>query len=419
MSQITENNIEKYKNGEYNHVTIIRWSYHEFGNLSINITELDCSNNQLTSIESLRILINLKKLNCSGNRLTLLEPLNNLAKLESINCSFNQLTSLILIDDDLSNSFNRNNIRRVCPSISLGNQSTNYLRKLKKLDCSSNQLTRARSLEELRRLNQTNRLSNNLMFNRNRSSIGVILSDSSDDESPQFVRSQNTISAFHNNGPIYRNQSSIQNIILRNPPQWYDFDEDEGQNHTYPQMNNFSRINSIYDNNENVMNEDIQKCVRDSLDNLLKDKLIIEDDVLSLLISTSSLSNKVKKLLKRYCSDEDTYSYNIPYKRLLLYVWNRIIQDPNTEELFKSLTQAILDSRGKCPIGRYSQTLNSLSGYYDDIIVNISDNQRISAIITNLMKKYKGKELKEVCRTELLNDGFSEDKIKVWIDPID
>ncbi|MEC7156142.1 MAG: leucine-rich repeat domain-containing protein, partial [Pseudomonadota bacterium] len=62
--------------------------------LLVNLRELHCSWNQLTSLDGLDQLVNLTKLHCYENQLTSLEGLDLLVNLEVLDCSGNQLPSL-------------------------------------------------------------------------------------------------------------------------------------------------------------------------------------------------------------------------------------------------------------------------------------------------------------------------------------
>ncbi|MGX2946398.1 leucine-rich repeat domain-containing protein [Enterococcus alishanensis] len=78
-----------------------------------NLTELNCSNNQLTSLEQLKGLP-LVDLNCSNNKLTSIEPLKG-APLVRLDCGSNQLTSIEAIKDSPIEklSMNRNDVSDV------------------------------------------------------------------------------------------------------------------------------------------------------------------------------------------------------------------------------------------------------------------------------------------------------------------
>jgi Leucine-rich repeat (LRR) protein len=70
-----------------------------------NLEELDCSNNQLTSLPTLPQ--NLKILYCSGNQLSSLPMLSE--TLERLFCSNNQLTSLPTLPQNLKELYCYNN----------------------------------------------------------------------------------------------------------------------------------------------------------------------------------------------------------------------------------------------------------------------------------------------------------------------
>jgi Leucine-rich repeat (LRR) protein len=111
----------------------------EIGNL-VNLTEFYCNNNQLTELPSeIGNLVNLKKFYCGGNQLTSLpSEIGYLVNLINFNCSGNQLTSLpseIGNIDNLQELWCYNNELVALPS-EIGN-----LVNLKDLWCYNNQLT--------------------------------------------------------------------------------------------------------------------------------------------------------------------------------------------------------------------------------------------------------------------------------------
>ena len=74
---------------EYDNFDIDKWEDIEL------IKEIDCSNQQLTSIpEDICKLVNLKRLYCQNNQLTSLpENIGNLSKLKFLDCSNNKINS--------------------------------------------------------------------------------------------------------------------------------------------------------------------------------------------------------------------------------------------------------------------------------------------------------------------------------------
>ena len=88
----------------------------------------------------------------------------------------------------------------------------------------------------------------------------------------------------------------------------------------------------------------------------------------------------------------------------------------------KILEEQINDSECKCFTGRFNRTLSVLVGFYDDININISDKSRISAIILNCKDKiipYDIEQHKELAKKELLESGYKEEEIEIWIDAIE
>ncbi len=68
----------------------------------VNLTELWCCRNQLTSLEGLDKLVNLTGLYCNTNPLSSLEGLEKLVNLTTLYCGGNQLTSLEGLDQLLN-----------------------------------------------------------------------------------------------------------------------------------------------------------------------------------------------------------------------------------------------------------------------------------------------------------------------------
>jgi len=97
----------------------------------VNLRSLNCSNNQLTNL-NVSSLLNLKSLNCYNNQLPSLD-ISSLTNLEVLSCGINQLTNL-----DASNLINLQQLR--CDSNQLTSLNVSGLSNLQYLDCGSNRL---------------------------------------------------------------------------------------------------------------------------------------------------------------------------------------------------------------------------------------------------------------------------------------
>ncbi len=96
------------------------------------LTRLDCSQNQLTSLD-VSANTNLRYLNCRANALTTIDVSNNLG-LRIFNCSQNQLTTI-----DVTNNISLMNL--YCNENQLTNLNVSTNTSLKYLNCKLNQLT--------------------------------------------------------------------------------------------------------------------------------------------------------------------------------------------------------------------------------------------------------------------------------------
>jgi len=108
----------------------------------------------------------------------------------------------------------------------------------------------------------------------------------------------------------------------------------------------------------------------------------------------------------------------ITYSDLLIYVWSRIINNENKDEILKVLNQEISDGLCMCFTGRLTRLLNTLVGFYNDIEIQISDSEQITNIIISLKNKYEKDELKIELKKALIERQYSESIINEWLEYI-
>ncbi len=364
----------------------------------VKLKELSCEKNKITSLESLSSCVNLQKINCAGNQIKSLEPLSNHINLHILDCGSNELTLLY----PLSNCVNltqlfcyQNNITSLQPLSNCVN--------LQYLDCGSNEIT---SLEPLSVC--INLIELYCYFNQitslepisNCVNLVHLQCDSNQITSLEpliYLRRLNIIG--YSNNPIEIPTLQIQRMLDR----------------IYS-----NRKSSIYNDNQNVHDTEIQRTVCESVQSLLKDP---KNDFSIENVINSSLDKKTIGSLIEYCLDQTVHSVHlITYIELLALIWVRIQNSIHKTELMRILEEQIADSECKCFTGRFNRTLSVLVGFFDDIKINISNKSRISAIILNTKDKiipYDAIKHKEIAINELVEAGYLEADFKDWIDAID
>ena len=111
------------------------------------------------------------------------------------------------------------------------------------------------------------------------------------------------------------------------------------------------------------------------------------------------------------------WEQRINFYELFVKVLGRIINSEHKNELFKRLNEEMLDGHcSKCFTGRISRLVNVLVGYYDDVFIEISDNEHISSIILKILD---GNEMTDdhriLIKKELQEVGYDDDIIDEWI----
>jgi len=172
-------------------------------------------------------------------------------------------------------------------------------------------------------------------------------------------------------------------------------------------------IGNIYDDHQSVHNSSIQKSIKNSIINLLKDPYkgsynFLEDQDIP-----------CKDILLEYCEDTSVHSIlGVTFSEVLSLILHRISDSPNRKEILKILEHEMNDSMCKCFTGRISRLVNVLNGFYDDIVINISDTEQISSIVTQIMKTYPQHQWKSIVIERLNAMNLSEETIKVWTEDL-
>jgi len=175
--------------------------------------------------------------------------------------------------------------------------------------------------------------------------------------------------------------------------------------------------NKVYSDGQNIHNTTIQKSLRNSLGNLLKDENTLSlEECHKYIVECNGLEEQVKRELLNYCNDETEHSvYLVKFDEVFQYVVSRIVKHSDSTEMFKILNEEIKDTICKCFTGRMTRLLNVLNGFYDDISIQIGSNEQISNIIITMQKKYEGDELVKQVRLELEEREYDNETIEEWL----
>lgn len=412
---------------------------------NMNLTDLWCSFNKITSLDGLQKSTNLTSLRCNSNRITSLSEISDCSLLHTLSCSDCALTSIspirgfkfLAVLNCSDNNLRTIESIRDCPNLInlyCGHcelksiDSVSSCTKLQKLSCSRNELTNLTGVDSCPDLNHLvcwgnqlgtldgiqscTRLSHISCSDNNLTSIEPIMMLS---RLTEFDCRNNQIVSME---PVVY-LSALRKLAYTGNPiniQSIRFDRFVSRlRHTVSQS-------TVYDNRQSVHDVHVQKSVRVSLIALLSDpKPTFTAGILD-QVSSSDLDARAKNLLATYCNDKTIHSdHMITYEELLAYVWTRIIKSEHMAELIKILSQQILDSEGMCFTGRFNRTLSALMGFYSDISIQISDASRIGAIIQVIrtrMIDYDPVKHAHIATTELQDAGYTLDEIKPWIDAI-
>lgn len=131
-----------------------------------------------------------------------------------------------------------------------------------------------------------------------------------------------------------------------------------------------------------------------------------------------------------WCNSTDIHSqHGVTYKKLLEQVWLIIQDHEHREELEKVLFTELEASKNVCFTGRFTRTLNALSGFVETVTVTISDKEQmqnqIAMAVKNNRKKYSEnrdefvKEASKEVKSILDSFNVEEAEKEVWLCAID
>jgi len=179
-------------------------------------------------------------------------------------------------------------------------------------------------------------------------------------------------------------------------------------------MQNY-RNHGIFKDSQNIHASSIQTSTKQSINTLFKDPYdCSKDDIIKecLTWDISCLPD-----LLTYLDDTDVHStLLVSFYDVFVKVFGRIMKHPNKTDIISRLDEELKESECKCFTGRLTRLVNCLMGFYDDIIINISNSERISAIILSTLDgREMDDELRKECVDKLKAIDIADDEIEKWV----
>jgi hypothetical protein len=179
-------------------------------------------------------------------------------------------------------------------------------------------------------------------------------------------------------------------------------------------MKNYNN-HRIFKDGQNIHTSSIQSSAKQSINALFKDPFVCsKDDIIKECITwpISCLPDLLTYL-------DDTYIHStllVSFYDAFVKVFGRIMSHPNKTDIIHRLNEELQESECKCFIGRLTRLVNCLAGFYDDIVIGISNSERISTIIlSTLGGREMTDELKKICVDKLKAIDIADEEIEKWL----
>jgi hypothetical protein len=170
---------------------------------------------------------------------------------------------------------------------------------------------------------------------------------------------------------------------------------------------------SVYQDTQNVHNTAVQKSFLQSCNNLFRDSLTCP-------FPFSGTGNpRVDEMINRNMALKDTHCIlGATYKDIFNRVWSRIqaTADPALKSsLLYRLEQETVDSDGVCFMGKITRLLNVLTGFFEDIHIDIGESDQVFAKIMVHKQRNRGVVNFSVLSREI-EEVVGVEKCKEWIE---
>ncbi len=375
------------------------------------LKKLYCNNNNITHLNEYPFLV---ELNCNKNSIS---QINDYPRLDTLICSRNQIVSigkcpLVTVIDCRFNNITKLDISEYPQLISLHCQVNKIDHigdhpYLTHINCIYNEIRTLGDLPSLQSLLAGNNLITEINDYPNMNSIDI--SNNQIRRLPNIMHWNNLVSFNYNGNEIdYIPPNIIRKLTLLT------------ERRRQAQLN-------IYNDSQNVHNHTIQKSISESIQNIISDKPDISfEEMIGEILGSNILTNDVKNMLIDFSNSTDIHmAVGITFKELLLSVWSVIRNHIDKDNILEVLNVEMTDSICKCFTGRISRLINSLNGFDDRVNITIPDNIQIGNLIIIIGQHlenngdYTIEKHKEMVYRELIERGFSDDVIRIWIESIE
>jgi len=190
-----------------------------------------------------------------------------------------------------------------------------------------------------------------------------------------------------------------------------------------------NKLRGIYNDGENVHSSSIQQGLKNSIINIFKQTETLNPT--ETLVNLEPLSNIAKTNIEKALNIDIIHStLYCSFKDVFIRVWYLINKHQAKNDLLKILDNEMSEMDDSvCFVGKITRLVNILSGFYEYININISENEQISAIILNITSKFNKNlvdvrdyekeyeyeyELKGLIIKELTERGYDKDTINKW-----
>ena len=387
----------------------------------VNLPYLYLSTNMITEIKNLDNLVNLRVLNLANNKITEIKNIDTMVNLQVLNLSYNMITEIKNIDTMV-------NLRQLLMYFNQITEIKNIdtMVNLQELNLSYNMITEIKNIDTMVNLHCLYLSGNEITEIKN---IDTMVNLHCLDLSNNKITELKNIDNLVNLQELDLNRNKITEIpltILNNINLiFFNYDENIIVNPIITRFLNRNTIKtnkiSVYNDNQNVHNYDINKSISQSIYAILntpKNNYPYINDIITDLILTS----QTKESLVEYCACTDVHStLNVTFAEVLQSVWCVIQKHADSEEIKKILNAEMSDSICKCFTGRLSRLINTLNGFDERVCIMISNNDAIGNIIVMIIAQNKDKnitEQKAICKVELLSRGYELNIIDEWIEYI-